>query len=227
MLFLIQLANSHPSSLDPLGTWLWDSPLQTCKLVTCDRTFGVHQETEVASMVILLDWLLWDWFAKLMLFWLFFLAILWNRSCIADAKYVWGSMIDTPHEMLWSTVGLAKGTFGSIIIVEVAETVGWITCAIVVIAVIVFDGSVSVILKACKLGNSEMIWFLKWDSDPAIILKEAGLDRNMILINYDHSLRSLTFLAKQSWRDRKRPSVAIDLLIKERGSYFISQDSCN
>jgi len=75
--------------------------------------------------------------------------------------------------MLGSTVGLTKGAVGSIVVVEVTETVGT-RGAIVAIAVVVFDGSVDVISKACKLGSSGLFWFSKLNSNSTIILKEAG-----------------------------------------------------
>ena len=57
-----QCFNSIPSSsLGPLGTWIWDSPSQTC-----DGMFEVHQKTEVSTLEILLDRLPRNWFAKIM-----------------------------------------------------------------------------------------------------------------------------------------------------------------
>ena len=52
------------------------------------------------------------------------LLILWSRSCLAVAKCSVGSKLDSPLEMMGSTVDLTKGTVGSIVIVDVAESVG-------------------------------------------------------------------------------------------------------
>ena len=41
-------------------------------------------------------------------------------------------------------------------------------------AVVVFDGSVGVISKACKLGSFELIWYAKLETDSTIFLKEVG-----------------------------------------------------
>ena len=75
------------------------------------------------------------------------------------------------------------------------------------IAVVVFDGSLGFISKACELESSELFWFAKLDADSTIILKEAGLVIDLTINWWRYAFAIIAPQNTINWSDRYRKLI--------------------